>query len=265
MPTEPWNEYSNQISTQIRRFELMVKRNQLHFIDIDEMEMVISHYVDIFQFDKALIALNIGISQHPYSATLLLWKSQILISQNKINEAIEILIMVEVLEPANSEMFLLKGIINSRKEHHEEAIKCFKKAIEFTDGPDNEPYLEIAEEYKISGKYKEAKDALERALEMDPSNTETMLELAMCCDILKDFKRSVEFYELILDEDPYAYLNWFNLGLAYFNLAKIEKSIEAFDFTIAIKEDFTSAYFSKACSLTSINKYEEAIEFYKET
>ncbi len=265
MTGEPRNEFPNQFRSQIKRFELMVKEDQVHFIDIDEMELVTSHYMDTFQYKKAIVALNIGISQHPFSSILLLWKTQVLISQNNINEAIESLVKVEVLEPTNSEMLLLKGVINSRKKYHRDAINCFKESIANMEEPDDEPYLCLAEEYKILDQHDLAKEMLEKALRLDPENFETIMELAMCCDIVKNFKRSIKLYNIVLDQEPYSYLNWFNLGMAYFNLGKIEKSIESFDFAIVIKDDFSSAYFSKACSLASLDEYEEAIEVYKET
>ena len=44
----------------------------------------------------------------------------------------------------------------------------------------------------------------------------------------------------------------------------MKKAIEAYDYAIAINEQFSSAYFNKANSLAQLNKFEEAIEVYQD-
>lgn len=55
------------------------------------------------------------------------------------------------------------------------------------------------------------------------------------------------------------------MGVAYNKLAEYDEAINAFDFCIAIEEAFSSAYFNKANALANQEKYEEAIEVYKQT
>ncbi|NQY66887.1 MAG: tetratricopeptide repeat protein [Flavobacteriales bacterium] len=265
MTEEPSNNNPKQVKSQIERFEHMVADDDIQFIDIDDMEVIAGYYMDTFRYTRALNAINIGISMHPFSSTLLLWKAQVLLSDGKTDEAIESLIQIEVLEPTNSEMYLLKGIINSRKKYHQDAIECYKMAIINQESPMDEPYLALAEEYKLLEDFNSAKECLEKAYEIDEDNLDTIQDLAYCYDHLGNFKKSILLYHLILDEEPYSFVNWFNLGLSYFNSEEVKKSIDAFDFAIVIKDDFAGAYYSKACSLAYLQKHEEAIENYLET
>jgi tetratricopeptide (TPR) repeat protein len=55
------------------------------------------------------------------------------------------------------------------------------------------------------------------------------------------------------------------LGNAYNKLNLFEKAIDAYDYAILIKENFSSAYFNKGNSLVNLDRYSEAIEVYKQT
>ena len=55
------------------------------------------------------------------------------------------------------------------------------------------------------------------------------------------------------------------MGIAYNLLELFEKSIEAFDYAIAIDVTFSSAYFNKGNSLVCLEKYKEAIAVFEET
>jgi len=81
----------------------------------------------------------------------------------------------------------------------------------------------------------------------------------------KAIGKCIEFFRTFLDDHPYSKVSWFNLGVAYGNMEEFDKSVEAYDFAIAIDESFSSAYFNKANCYANAGMYEKAIQTYLET
>lgn len=57
-----------------------------------------------------------------------------------------------------------------------------------------------------------------------------------CVELAGKQDESVELHKAILDENPYSYLAWHNLGNAYYDMGYFEKSIEAYEFVVTINE-----------------------------
>src|ERR1700746_1276147 len=96
-------------------------------------------------------------------------------------------------------------------------------------------------------------------------NEVALYELAFCYELNGQSEESVKYYTDFVDKHPYTSTAWFNLGVPYNRMGMYEKAIDAYDYSIAIQDDFASAYFNKANSLANLNRLDEAIEVYKET
>ena len=49
----------------IKKFELMLKSNEVGFFDSDEFDQIIEHYLEEGKMALARKAISLGISQHP--------------------------------------------------------------------------------------------------------------------------------------------------------------------------------------------------------
>ena len=88
--------------------------------------------------------------------------------------------------------------------------------------------------------------------------------MAYCLEQTGELENSVHYYKKFIDEDPYSEYAWYNLGNIYFKLKNYKKSIEAFEFAIAIDEEYSSAYNNLAESYLNLENYELAkVNFYK--
>ena len=92
-----------------------------------------------------------------------------------------------------------------------------------------------------------------------------LYELGFCFDISERMEEGKNYFQDFVDRTPYSYIGWYNLGITYSKLDLFEKAIDCYDFAIAIKEDFSSAYFNKAHCLNQQKKYEEALLVFNET
>jgi len=73
-------------------------------------------------------------------------------------------------------------------------------------------------------------------------------------------EESIEFHLAFIEDDPYAFLAWFNLGQAYFCLENYKEAAEAFEYVNIIKKDFDLGYKDGAESFLMLRNYTKALE-----
>ncbi|MCK5208818.1 MAG: hypothetical protein KAQ79_12375, partial [Cyclobacteriaceae bacterium] len=68
----------DELNTLIKTFEKHLKNHTLEFYQIEQLEEIISHYIELGKNKMALKACSIAIDQYPYSTSLMIEKAQIL-------------------------------------------------------------------------------------------------------------------------------------------------------------------------------------------
>ena len=263
MTENPENFEKDNKNFSVKRFEEMQKKSATYFFDVEEFENIIDYYLDHNNIKKADQVVVYAQSVHPGSVILMLKSAQVNGSNGKLIKALEILKQIEAVEPFNPEVYLTKAGILRQLRDHKGAIKCFKDALKYMDEEEDDIYVDLAFEQEHINDYDGAIESLKKALEINAENEAALYEITYCFDIGNKCNDCVDYLVSFLDENPYAFIGWYNLGNTYFKLENFEKSIEAFEFCNAIKEDFSSAYFNKANAFVQITKYQEAIEAYK--
>lgn len=250
----------------VKRFEDMIRSKKDLFFDVDEFEDLVQHYSAVNDTAKALKAIEYGLSQHPQSAALMLVCAQLYLSVHKPQEALKYIRKAETFEPFNLDLAHSKAVIFSQLRQHDKAIEQFKKAVDFADAEEKEDMLlQLAFEYENADKYPLAIETLKNILEINDENETALYELGYCFDLENKTEEGKDYFLAFIDRHPYSHIAWFNLGITYSKLSLYEKAIEAYDFCIAIKEEFSSAYFNKAQCYISQDLYEKALECFNES
>jgi len=253
-----------QFGELINRFELMVKDDMQYFFDVDEFEIIIDYYLDTQNLQMGEKAISEGLKQHPSCSDFDIRKARLLAFEKKYYEALELLNQIELLEPANDEVYAAKGEIYSMMNKHELAIKEYKKSILYSENPED-IYASIAYEYENMNDYPQAIKNLKKALEIKPDSENLIHEIAFFFELTGRDEEAIQFFTEFLDKNPYSKVGWFNLGIFFNTLELFEKAIEAYEFTLAIDEEFSSAYFNIANSYSGLQHYKKAIKYYKKT
>jgi tetratricopeptide (TPR) repeat protein len=252
----------------IKKFEELLTSNSRSFFDSDEFDILIDFFLTANQQNKALKALDFALEQYPYSIDFIIRKAQILSANKETIKALGLLEQAEALSPLHPEIFMSRGSIYSLIGLPEKAIENFKKSIQHAGGAKDiieDAYLYLSFEYENLEQYEDAMFCLKKTININPSNNAALYELAFCYEVNSKDNEAVEFFNSFLDKHSYSDCTWFNLGVVYNRMGLFEKAIEAYDYVIAIKEDFAPAYFNKANSLANLDNLKEAISCYEET
>ncbi len=253
-----------EIYQLVSRFEEMMDKDAYHFFDVGDIEDIIDYYFQENNTVRAKQAINFAMDHYSDSTGIMLRKAYLMISENKLNQAIRIINEIESIEPDNTDVFMAKGLIYSQKKMPEKADIEFDKAIKDAKYP-AETCLDIGFEFENQNNFEFAIKYFKKALSYKPEEDIPIYELAFCFESLNQYDEAIQFYTEFLDKNPYSLAAWFNLGLMYNAVELYEKAIEAYDFVIAIDETFASSYFNKANSYANMGMYREAINFYRQT
>ena len=257
-----FDEFENNKNLSLTRFEKMLKTNRILFFDSNEFENIISYYLENGKINFAKKAIKLGLEQHPDSSNLALFEIEILIFENKLDNAEKLLEGLILSEPSNEEIYIQKANIYSKKKLHKKAILCLKKILDFnTDNP--EVYSLIGVEYLFLEDFENAKNNFIKCLNYDDSDYSALYNIVYCFEILEQNDKAIDYLNTYLNSNPYCEVAWHQLGKQYLIFKNYLKAISAFDFAIISDEYFVGAYIEKGRALEKINKYNEAIENYK--
>ncbi len=255
------HEHIEDIPWQVQRFNELIKNKQSVYFDVEDFEEIIDYHVSRSDYKESLKVAEYACKLHPSSIALMLKRAQLLASVNKENHALELLTVVETLEPNNFEIYLTKGAIYSQLRNYEKAIEEYSKAAVDSDEPDY-VYCNIAFEYENMGNFEKTIEYLTKALELNPDNDLAIYEAAYCFDLLSLNQESIDFFVKLIDRHPFSVEGWFNLGLSYVNAELYEKALESFDLALAIDPEHNSSVFHTGYTYSLLGKYKDAIDVY---
>ena len=259
------NDDFNNMS--LTKFELMLKTNDVLFFDSTEFENIIHHYLENGKISFAKKAIKLGLQQHPSSVNLQLFKIEILVLEDKFEEADTLLDQLHILEPNNEEIYIQKANVLSKQDFHEKAINALLIALDLSDSTEGESdlYGLIGMEYLFLDQFDNAINYFKKCVDIDFTDYSALHNIVYCYDFLDKHQEAIDFLNVYLDTNPYCEVAWHQLGRQYFTLKQYNKASTAFDFAIISDDTFVGAYLEKGKVLEKQKKYKEAIDNYKIT
>lgn len=249
----------------VAQFERMLRDEMPGFFDADTLEEIIEHYESKDHWDKALVAINYALERYPYSSFFLVKKASILLFYKKFSEASSLLDRAEQLDSSEMNLYLVRSDLLLCLGKHKEAIAVVHRAIKMTSISEELEalHLEMADIYEDCDDYDNVFLCLKETLKLNPQSEEALTRIWYCVEFARNFEESIDFHTSFLEEEPYSYLAWHNLGRAYAELGMTEKALDAFQFVIAINEDWDIGYRSCGEMYFELKQYYEAIEHFQ--
>ncbi|KQC28557.1 tetratricopeptide repeat protein [Flagellimonas eckloniae] len=255
------NEYPEK---SISKFESMLKTDDVYFFDAEDFEEIIHHYLNNGKISLGKKAIQIGLEQHPNSLELKLLRVEVLVFEDKYEEAGKILDKLQNIDANNEEIYIQRANIQSKQDNHQEAINLLLEALHLTDDSFDIHSL-LGMEYLFIDDFEKAKRSFMRCLEFDETDYSSLYNVVYCFEFLEDFDGAIHYLNDYLQRNPYCEVAWHQLGKLYNTKELYKEAITAFDFAIISDDSFIGAYFEKGKVLEKLGKYNEAIENYETT
>ena len=263
--SENYDNDSEQDLTSIEKYNDMIFKRKSYYFDIDEFEMIVNYYLEKQDWVKALDAIEYSKKLHPFVPRLLVKEADLLGATGQHEEALELIARIELIEHRNPELFLIKGSLLSEINSTDKAIAAYIRAADLSCEAKDEVYISIAYEYQNLEKFEKAIDYLKHALQTNPANEDALYEIGFCFEQIDKPDQMITFLQAFLDEHPYCDHAWNSLGSAELRQGNHGNAIDAFDYALAINEDFVTAYFNKGSALIATDRFIEAIEIYEQS
>lgn len=248
----------------LSKFESMLKTNKVLFFDSEEFEEIILHYLDIGKASLAKKALKLGLEQHPKSTGLKLVQVEMLVFEDKLDQAEKLLNELYAIEPTNEEIFIQKANIYSKRDDHEKAVEFLKTALKYTEDL-ADVYNLIGMEYLFMDNLELAKESFIKCLEEDIEDQSALYNVVYCFEFLDQNQEAIEYLKTYIDRNPYSEIAWHQSGRLYYGLKDYENASTCFQLATYIDEEFVGAFMERGKALERLKNYTEAIESYNRT
>ena len=248
----------------LSKFESMLKTNKVFFFDSEEFEEIILHYLDIGKANLAKKALKLGLDQHPKSTGLKLVQVEMLVYDDKLDQAEKLLNELYAIEPTNEEIFIQKANIYSKRDQHEKAVEYLNIALKYTEDF-ADVYNLIGMEYLFMDNLEQAKQSFIKCLEEDIEDQSALYNVVYCYEFLDQNLEAIEYLKTYIERNPYSEIAWHQSGRLYYGLKDYENAVRAFEFSTYIDDEFIGAYMEMGKAQERLKKYDEAIESYQRT
>lgn len=248
----------------LSKFESMLKTNKVLFFDSEEFEEIILHYLDMGKATLAKKALKLGLEQHPKSTGLKLVQVEMLVYDDKLDQAEKLLNELYAIEPTNEEIFIQKANIYSKRDDHEKAVEFLKEALKFTEDY-ADVYNLIGMEYLFMDNLELAKESFIKCLEEDFEDQSALYNVVYCFEFLDQNQEAIDYLKTYIDRNPYSEIAWHQSGRLYYGLKDYESAATCFQLATYIDEEFVGAYMERGKALERLKQYKEAIESYNRT
>ncbi|MFX1323233.1 MAG: tetratricopeptide repeat protein [Promethearchaeota archaeon] len=132
--------------------------------------------------------------------------------------------------------------------------------------------IEKAKELKKKEKFEESLKILEELYKKFPNSEKIKKELINTLfsyggylndDYVLEYKKAKNHFKRITEIDPNDYRAHYNLGIAYFNLRKIEKAERAYEEAIKIKPDYKHCHYNIGLIYEAKGDFEHALHQYE--
>lgn len=264
------NEFDDNMSehtdlTQlIEQFERCLENQEQAFFDEDALEQIMDYYELQMETVKLEKAVDFAIVQNPYSSDFLIRKAEILLNRKKYSEAHLWLDKAMLFDATEIDIYLVRADIFMETNSFQEALDILNTALNFADESEKEfVYAEMSHAFELMEDYEKALECLIIAVRYNPENASAMEELAHLIDMTDEYDKSIELHKGLIEKSPYHWMAWYNLGRAYAGLGLYEKAIDAYDYCLAIHEDFEYAYRESADACFRNDDLKKAIELFE--
>ncbi len=257
------NTNNNSVPNIVSEFEAMSRNGGLSLLHEKDFIELILYFEKELMLDKALEITDLAIERFSYLPDLYLKKAQILLALNNTSEAFEAVDQALLLAPSENDAKLLKANCLIIEKEYDLAVILLNDIMLVGSQKDkiNSMLLRarIHEEFKD---YSQMFDQIQNVLDLEPSNELAMEKLWFYMESQRSYHQGIKYLNKLLDNDPYAYMAWYNLGQAYSCIGEYENALAAYEYSFLIQPTFELGYKDCADLAFQMCRYRFALKVY---
>lgn len=249
----------------IEEFEQSQEEGRNIYLNDKEYQEIIQYYDEEGEFESALEVIESAIKQFSYRSDFLCLKGRLLIKKGKFDEAQDVIRRAELISPNDFELKLLRINILLYQKNYSDAISIIDdlKSVA-TDSEMEDVMIAEAFFYESIQEFELMFQSLKSSLIINPANEEALSMMNTAVERSRNFEESILIHKLIVDNHPYNYLAWYNLGHAYSSVNEYEKAVDALEYSFIINPTFQNGYYDCADMYFEQQNFEKALEIYYE-
>jgi tetratricopeptide (TPR) repeat protein len=251
-----------QVSQIIQNYESRLPDGDFSGISPSDFSSIINHYYGDFKMKEAYQAAATALKQHPEDIELLLDISNFYINLQRYEKAVPILRKIMERNPSLYEAQIQMANVYDGWGEPEKALSYLDEVLDRY--PANKEDL-LTTKYSIlinNNRYKEAIPILKHLLEMNNDHPMATFELMSCYEAIGKPEKAIEFYQNLVDKDPYNYKLWNNLGFLYTLVNDDDKAIHTYEISLALNDKIAETSYCLGNIYSNNEEYHKSIDYY---
>ncbi|MDO5655356.1 MAG: tetratricopeptide repeat protein [Flavobacteriaceae bacterium] len=247
----------------IDKFEDMLELNEHYYFDGEELNEIISYYLDIGDLPFAYKAIEYALQLHPESVAMRIKVLEYMIEVNMLHDAADLIEELKTIADSDIDFIVAQARFWSLKGMHKRAVKFYLRALDYDI--ENE-YIHhcLGAEYLEIDNIGQALYHYKQALEMDLDDEMALYACVQCFDEIHRQKDCINFLLQYIDMRPYSESAWYQLGLQYLKLKQTEKALEAFEYAVCTHPKSINNHMKVAHCQEILKRYDDAVQTYLE-
>ena len=249
----------------VEEYETNLLNGKITYLTDREYQDIISYYEEEGEYQQAINVINTVVEQYAFRADYLALKARMLIKQGLMYDALQVIEKAESIAPNDIELQLLKVNIYIHSKRLDDAIILIEDLKKYASKQELEDVL-VAESYFYESvqEFELMFQCLKNALMLNPDHQEALYLMAASVEQSKNFEESILLHKVIVENHPYNYLAWFNLGHSLANVGEYKRAIEALEYSYITNPQFEAGYLDCAECCMDQTEYEQALDIYNE-
>lgn len=174
----------------------------------------------------------------------------------------DVFTQMENIGPTDYKGFYSLGLSYYQMKLKEEAIECFKRAVEIK--PDYfEAYYNMAITLDELGEQEEAIRAFRKVIQLKPDFVEAYNNLGIIYSTQGKHNEALYTYAKGLEKNPSDYSLYYNMGVTLSETGRFPDAVEAYKKALERKPDEFEISYHLGAALTQLRRYDEAISAYR--
>ncbi|MBT8218575.1 MAG: tetratricopeptide repeat protein [Bacteroidia bacterium] len=245
----------------IERYESLSHAEDHVYLEIDDLERIVLHYLQTDNLQRALKVAEQGIAQHYYNFVAHKLKASVLLSLQHYDHALETIKVAQGLAPAELELLLLEIECIALQGNEMEAIgRLNVLEMEHKDLELIDILFTKSNIYERKSDFDSMFDNLSAILALAPTYAPALERIWFSVELSGRYEESVALHQNLIDEQPYNHLAWYNLGHAYTCLEDFDNALMAYEYSFLVNEKFEFGYRDFADLLILTGAYKDALE-----